>query len=64
MSKEKRIEAFDSLISEHISSYCYQWLIDNGFFTAPASVKFHGNYEGGLFDHSYAVTKTLLKLEN
>ena len=62
MTKEKRIEAFDSLISEHISSYCYQWLVDNGFFTAPASVKFHRNYEGGLFDHSYAVTKTLLKL--
>lgn len=23
-----------------------------GFFEAPASTKYHGNYEGGLFDHS------------
>lgn len=30
------------------------------FFEAPASTKYHGAYEGGLFDHSYAVTKELL----
>lgn len=30
-----------------------------GFFTAPASTKYHGNYEGGLFDHSYEVMKNL-----
>jgi HD superfamily phosphohydrolase YqeK len=33
-----------------------------GFFTAPASTKYHGNYEGGLFDHSFAVTTSLLSL--
>lgn len=33
-----------------------------GFFHAPASTRFHGNYEGGLFDHSYGVTKSLLAL--
>lgn len=32
-----------------------KWLSDNGFFTAPASSKYHGAYEGGLFDHSYNV---------
>lgn len=26
--------------------------LDNGFFTAPASTKYHGAVEGGLFDHS------------
>ncbi len=26
-----------------------------GFFTAPASTRFHGAYEGGLFDHSLTV---------
>lgn len=31
-----------------------KWL-DKGFFTAPASTKYHGAYEGGLFDHSYQV---------
>ena len=35
------------------------WLHENGYFTAPASTKYHGNYEGGLFDHSYTVANTL-----
>lgn len=33
-----------------------------GFFTAPASTKYHGAYEGGLFDHSLEVTKALVDL--
>jgi len=33
-----------------------------GFFTAPASTKYHGNYEGGLFDHSYEVARQLVEL--
>lgn len=33
-----------------------------GFFNAPASVKYHGNYTGGLFDHSFAVTNALVGL--
>lgn len=33
-----------------------------GFFEAPASTKYHGAYEGGLFDHSYAVTRELMRL--
>lgn len=33
-----------------------------GFFTAPASTKYHGAYEGGLFDHSANVTQCLLTL--
>ena len=33
-----------------------------GFFTQPASIRFHGVYEGGLFDHSLRVTKELIKL--
>lgn len=38
------------------------YLVGNGFFTAPASTKFHGAYKGGLFDHSYLVAKTLVEL--
>lgn len=38
------------------------WLIENGYFTAPASTKYHGAHEGGLFDHSFAVTAELVKL--
>lgn len=37
--------------------------LDNlGFFTAPASTKYHGAYEGGLFDHSLAMAKALVNL--
>lgn len=36
-------------------------LITNaGFFYAPAAVRHHGNYTGGLFDHSFAVAEALV----
>lgn len=38
------------------------WLMTNGFFTAPASTKFHGNHEGGLLEHSASVMKFLVQL--
>ena len=31
------------------------YLVQEGFFKAPASTKFHGSYEGGLAKHSYRV---------
>lgn len=39
-----------------------EFLVEHGFFTAPASTKHHGAYEGGLFDHSLAVAKHLVEL--
>lgn len=45
-----------------ISQKFYEWLIDNGFKTAPASIKYHGAFEGGLYKHSVAVTGELLHL--
>lgn len=38
------------------------YLTSKGFFSAPASTKYHGNYEGGLFDHSLSVAKHLVGL--
>lgn len=38
------------------------WLVSKGFFTAPASTKYHGAHEGGLFHHSAAVMKSLVGL--
>lgn len=38
-----------------------EMLDTGGFFTAPASKKYHGNYEGGLFDHSLVVAESLVK---
>lgn len=47
-----------------ISPEFFNWLKSNGFFTKPAAVKYHGNYTGGLFDHSLAVTNSLVKMTN
>lgn len=38
------------------------WLVSKGFFTAPASTKYHGAHDGGLFQHSSAVMKSLVGL--
>lgn len=44
----------------------YEWLelslLTIGFFECPASIKHHGAYEGGLFDHSFTVAKCLRSL--
>ena len=63
MTFEERIAAFNETpIPSIAGSHIVIWLDENGFFTAPASTKYHGAYEGGLFDHSLAVTNTLVDL--
>lgn len=42
--------------------YLVNDLKDNGFFTMPASTKYHGSFEGGLFEHSRNVTQGLIVL--
>lgn len=66
LDKKQRISAFLELMSEvfalEVQNELCQQLDKMGFFEAPASTKYHGNYPGGLFDHSYHVTKALLIL--
>lgn len=50
------------LLSRTITQEFYDWLIDNGFKTAPASTKYHGACEGGLYKHSCAVADALTNL--
>lgn len=38
------------------------WLIGQGFFVKPASIKHHGNQMGGLFDHSFEVMEDLVEM--
>ena len=38
------------------------WLEASSFFDMPASTRFHGNYEGGLAEHSLNVYKSLIQL--
>lgn len=61
MTKDKRIEKYVDLFFDEVS-IPYNKLDRLGFFTAPASTKYHGAYSGGLFDHSVAVTEALLEL--
>ena len=62
MTTNRRIELFEGLMGDKISKEFKSWLIENGFFTQPASTKYHGDYEGGLFDHSYEVAKVLIDM--
>ena len=73
MTKADRISAFRNAVAACVEDNSLKvtliekvlpWLKENEFFDAPASTRFHGAYPGGLFDHSYAVTKRLIELTN
>ena len=52
MKDEKEIQ---NLLGERATDEFMDWLRVIGYFTAPAAKSHHGNYEGGLVDHSYCV---------
>lgn len=56
-TREDRIRMVESL--EIFDDVQILALDEMDFFTAPASTKYHGNYEGGLFDHSWETAKAL-----
>lgn len=62
MKEQDRVNTFKSYMGDIITKEKTQQLINWGFFTAPASRKYHGNYEGGLFDHSLVVAQYLVEL--
>lgn len=64
-SEEERYKDFLDLCEENkfaLEDHIDYWLRTNGFFTAPASTKYHGAYAGGLYDHSRCVYDRLAKL--
>lgn len=62
-TEQERITQFIEEASKYstlnISKEFIDYLRENGFFTKPAAIKHHGNYSGGLFDHSLAVAQSL-----
>ena len=63
MTAQERHELFMSTKLGNIVSKDFEnYLLTNGFFHSPASTKYHGAYEGGLFDHSFAVMNFLVEL--
>jgi len=66
-SEEERYKDFLDLCEENkfvLEDHVDHWLRTNGFFTAPASTKYHGAYAGGLYDHSRCVYDRLANLTN
>lgn len=71
-SKEERINDFKDLWEGYVNEDADSLVVNNaplmeyleneGFFTAPASTKYHGTYEGGLYDHSRCVFDRLANL--
>ena len=63
MVEQQRINKFAKLADDLFGLFDASILIDKlkdlNYFKAPASIKHHGNYEGGLFDHSWAVMEAL-----
>lgn len=64
-------ERFLGIIEEHVKregkDELIKWLESSDFFQAPASTRFHGNYDGGLVEHSlnvYGVLKDLVSRES
>ena len=73
-SAEERIKDFNELWRDFApeesdplvikNSKLMDYLINGGFFTAPASTKYHGAYPGGLYDHCRRVFDRLTSLTN
>lgn len=60
--KEDFINIYTSHIKRPGAAELLAWLEETDFFTAPASTRFHGNYEGGLCEHSVNVWEELVRL--
>ena len=64
------IKRFKKIVTENIErdgiENLMEWLEhETDFFTAPASTRYHGSYEGGLFEHSLNVYDRLVwEMEN
>lgn len=63
MTEKERFDlCMSTKLGEILTEEFKTYLLANGFFSAPASTKYHGAYEGGLFDHSFAVMNFLVEL--
>lgn len=59
---DKMMEVLDAIGWETLDLNANTRLRDMGFLHAPASTRYHGNHEGGLFDHSYEVAHVLAEM--
>lgn len=62
LDDKKRQELFDKTVGQYVTPEFKDWLIGQGFFVKPAAISHHGNYTGGLFDHSFEVMEDLVEM--
>lgn len=60
-TKEEILKLLDATDREGIDEVM-DWMNQSDFFVAPASTNFHGNYEGGLAEHSLNVYTAAMRL--
>lgn len=61
-AKEEFKKIFTDNVKRNGSEQLLAYLESSDFFTAPASSKFHSNYEGGLCEHSIKAYKRFVRL--
>lgn len=63
MTTDERVKQYMNFMPEMLTeSTIISKLGEASFFEVPASIKHHGAYTGGLFDHSFAVSSALVSL--
>lgn len=64
-NKERYLELISSItVPDSDIQGLIKWLEASDFFTAPATTRYHGSYDGGLCAHSLCVYDNLVKLSN
>lgn len=58
-NKEEFLAVFNRLINREGRDELLEWLLSSDLFIAPASTRFHGDYEGGLVEHLLNVYRCL-----
>ena len=61
-NKERFIHLCKTFVQREGINELLEWLDTHGFYTSPASSKYHGAYEGGLVDHSLNVYDEIKRL--
>ncbi len=60
-AKEEFLQIFDTYICREGAQELRAYLLRSDFFTAPASMRYHCAYDGGLCEHSVNTYKRLLR---
>ena len=58
-NRERFLEIYNTKITREGADKLLDFLTNSDFFTAPASTRYHGAYEGGLLEHSLNVYECL-----